>query len=74
MVSKCANPACKTAFRYFRGGKLFLVDSQPMHAADHKSSNARRSEYFWLCEQCASALTVTLANNGYPHVQERSTR
>ena len=26
MIAKCANPDCNVAFRYLRGGKLFLLD------------------------------------------------
>jgi len=26
MITKCANPACSTVFRYLRGGKLFLFE------------------------------------------------
>lgn len=71
MVSKCANPSCETAFRYFRGGKLFLIDRQSASSSDAKGTTGSRREYFWLCEACASALTVTVSRNGYPDVHVR---
>ena len=72
MVKKCANPSCDRAFRYFRGGKLFLVERrQPVETTGAANQSARRGEYFWLCEVCASALTVTLGANGCPDLKLR---
>lgn len=71
MVSKCANPACSASFRYLRSGKLFEFEvsdhssngraATPMAAA-RKSS--RHVEYFWLCGQCASEMTLVKARDG----------
>ena len=70
MVSKCANPACSASFRYLRSGKLFEFEvsdqsnaraATPMAAA-RKSS--RHLEYFWLCAQCASEMTLAVAKDG----------
>ena len=58
MLSKCANPACSNTFRYFREGRLFLIDS---HA---KSSKSHSLEYFWLCSSCCQDLTIQI---GYDH-------
>lgn len=71
MTTKCANPACNTSFRYFRGGRLFLVEPRQQTEDDGNETKSRRSEYFWLCESCAAGLTVTLGRNGYPHLQLR---
>jgi hypothetical protein len=44
MVSKCANPECKTKFTYFGTGEL-LVKNSPITG---------RQELFWLCQRCAT--------------------
>lgn len=44
MVSKCANPECKTKFTYFGTGEL-LVKTSPASG---------RQELFWLCQRCAT--------------------
>jgi hypothetical protein len=50
MLSKCANPACSTTFRYLHEGRLYLID--PTEAlAGHKprcSSKSGPLEYAWL--------------------------
>ena len=64
MVSKCANPACKTEFKYFRDGKLFEFEhvggtcSKPgrsLKAPKHRT-------LYWLCKRCSA--TYTLACSG----------
>ena len=60
MVSKCANPACKKEFKYFRDGKLFEFD----HAGDvsakpgrlHKAPKHRT--LYWLCKRCSASFTL----------------
>ena len=70
MVTKCANPSCATLFRYFRGGKIFLVEPKPVRIPVLFSSPAelhmrgKGSEYFWLCEQCAKSMTIISDQNG----------
>jgi len=60
MLSKCANPECSTRFLYMRGGKLFRWDRlqgvKDSGVAPRKES--RGVEFFWLCDQCASRMTV----------------
>jgi hypothetical protein len=60
MLSKCANPACSQSFRYLRDGKLFEIDTHlgvnSSAAGERKPS--RRVEFFWLCGQCSTELTV----------------
>jgi len=60
MLSKCANPACSTPFRYLRDGKLFEIESKvgPESSAVGERKPVRRVEFFWLCGQCSSELTV----------------
>jgi len=59
MMSKCANPACSQPFRYLRDGKLFEIEttgSDTSTAGERKP--IRRVEFFWLCGQCCTELTL----------------
>ena len=63
MVSKCANPDCSASFRYFRQGKLFRVDTLTGlegHRAMYgePGTSTWRLEFFWLCEACATKMTL----------------
>jgi len=64
MVSKCANPACKSEFKYFRDGKLFEFE----HAGGTCSKPGRGNSapkhrtLYWLCKKCSA--THTLACSG----------
>jgi hypothetical protein len=72
MVSKCANRSCESSFRYFRGGKLFLVEPRASSSGAVESEfrePRRQSEYFWLCEACAPAMTVTADRQGHPIIE-----
>ena len=59
MVSKCANPACSTTFRYLHEGRLF-------HAAvgSGTSENVPALERFWLCAECSRKMTVVSCTGG----------
>ncbi len=57
MLSKCANPACSTTFRYLHEGKLYLIDTKAFAGrkppADLKyAGKASTLEYVWLCSSC----------------------
>jgi hypothetical protein len=62
MLHKCANTSCDSRFRRLSDGKLFQVESERFqirsNATDHGHS-ARSVEHFWLCDQCATHLTLT---------------
>jgi hypothetical protein len=63
MLHKCANPNCTSPFRNLSQGKLFLVDT-PLAAENAKRTRWKvqsrsRVEYYWLCDQCAFALTLS---------------
>jgi len=59
MLSKCANPACSTPFRYLRDGKLFEIDStRQTEAKVEDKKTMRKVEFFWLCGDCSTELTV----------------
>lgn len=66
MVSKCANPVCSASFRYLHEGRLFRmivaenVAGHSNHSADSEMKKASsRIEFFWLCEECATEMTLT---------------
>jgi hypothetical protein len=70
MVAKCANPSCSRPFRYFRGGRLFLIEGtlgNHVQESDFRK-DPQRLEYFWLCEQCAPTMTITFDRSGNPLV------
>ena len=65
MVSKCANPDCSAAFRYFHQGKLFRFDTlsrldrrRSMGNDDSPNRPLRHLEFYWLCENCAPQMTL----------------
>jgi hypothetical protein len=66
MLSKCANPGCSASFHYLHQGKLFrwettngtgnkgpTFDTEP-----GEKKPGRRIEFFWLCTDCASEMTL----------------
>jgi hypothetical protein len=65
MVSKCANPGCSTPFRYLHEGKLFRAEMDAPQEGPSQSEardftgRATRIEFFWLCEGCSRAMTLT---------------
>jgi hypothetical protein len=64
VLHKCANPACLVPFRKLSQGKLFLVESEPLEGtelgrAHWRGRSSHRIEYYWLCDQCAFALTLS---------------
>jgi hypothetical protein len=68
MLSKCANPACSTTFRYLSEGKLYLVDSKEVltrhgaRAGLKCAGNSCSYEYFWLCSSCCRDMTIQIDN------------
>lgn len=64
MLHKCANPDCVRPFRRLAEGKLFLIEiagacPSGRTAARWDGQTLHRVEHFWLCEQCASVLTLS---------------
>lgn len=63
MLSKCANPDCAASFHYLGQGKLYEIRSEP-EAVGPKlvapKKAAGRSERFWLCNDCASIMTLAI--------------
>jgi hypothetical protein len=63
VLHKCANPACMVPFRKLSQGKLFLVETEALSGQQERAARRRgeshRVEYYWLCDQCAFALTLS---------------
>ena len=62
MLSKCANPTCRTLFRYLHEGKLYVIGPEEA-LARHKPRCSTRSgqiEYAWLCSSCCLHLTIQI--------------
>jgi hypothetical protein len=68
MLSKCANPTCTASFLYFHQGKLFRMEmerSEEQSGAENLQLRmVRRTEFFWLCDECALAMTVDYDEKG----------
>ena len=60
MVAKCSSPACSASFRYFKEGRLFRLESDPAFS----SARVAATEYFWLCHDCSSSMTLHLSEDG----------
>jgi hypothetical protein len=66
MLHKCANPACTSLFRRLSLGKLFLLETEngealtpPITSRSRRDRSLRHVERYWLCDGCASLLTLT---------------
>jgi len=73
MLSKCLNPSCSATFHHMSQGRLFRADFEEAarkSALEGKATvvsiRGKRSsiEYFWLCEKCATTMTVSLSDTG----------
>jgi hypothetical protein len=68
MLEKCANPSCNQLFRDFRAGTLFFFEansSETWTDLDLQEHNDI-AESFWLCEQCASGMTIISSRGSNP--------
>ncbi|MGO9124324.1 MAG: hypothetical protein ACLP6G_05485 [Terriglobales bacterium] len=63
MLNKCANPGCTQRFRKLDDGKLFLVEVDVAEASPSargaRGRLSRHLEHYWLCDLCASVLTLS---------------
>ncbi len=61
MLHKCANPECDKQYKYFSEGVLFEFqvdrDNNYLPLTFPPAGRSRR-EIFWLCDDCASRLTL----------------
>jgi hypothetical protein len=60
MPAKCANPSCLASSLHLADGRLFRLETDP----PFRSSNARETECFWLCEPCSAETTLRLTREG----------
>jgi hypothetical protein len=69
MLSKCANPGCSEAFRYFGQGRVFEVHFEDAELCEKAGrvpfalelkKQDKSVEHFWLCAKCSDKLTVAL--------------
>lgn len=79
MVSKCANPHCIAIFRYFHIGRLFRIETssgmerrRSMGQDEALGRPLRRIEFYWLCENCASKMTLVFDERAGVSVRENS--
>ena len=64
MIATCANPACNVPFRYFRSGKIFMLEPTNVDPGSKTDPPKRRIEYFWLCGECAPAMHLMRTTDG----------
>jgi hypothetical protein len=68
MLSKCANPSCTASFLYFHQGKLFRMETETAESAAGPTAASarivRRTEFFWLCDRCASEMKLEYDSKG----------
>lgn len=62
MLSKCANPACATTFRYLHEGRLYVINAREalMQRKRRCSGESGRLEFAWLCSSCDLDLTIQI--------------
>jgi hypothetical protein len=66
MLSKCANPACSTPFRYLSEGKLYLIDSKAASVRHDSQATLKYAgkpctyAYLWLCSSCCRDMTIQI--------------
>jgi hypothetical protein len=70
MTAKCANPACNQPFRYFRSGKIFLIDLSDPYLRSPGERTKREMEYFWLCGECSRSFCVVLDKDGAVTIEQ----
>jgi len=63
MLSRCANVQCSKPFLRLGQGKLFVLETEHALSAEdlvqaQVRSRPRRTEHYWLCEQCAKIWTL----------------
>lgn len=60
MLGKCSNSSCSAPFRYLQNGQLFRLEADPVLG----TSKFNKPEYFWLCDQCSSSMTLRIGGEG----------
>ncbi len=57
MERRCANPLCSQVLQHFTEGKLFIFERSLDYPAE-PGEPGHDAEYFWLCQHCASMMTI----------------
>ena len=64
MITNCANPKCGVPFRYFRDGKLFVIDrnthSADSHSCAFDTSSNTDLQHYWLCGTCCKTMSIVV--------------
>jgi hypothetical protein len=60
MLAQCANSPCSASFLHLRDGRLFRLETEPFF----QPTNAKETEYFWLCGPCSAGMTLHLVEDG----------
>ena len=53
----CANPLCSQVLEDFGRGKLFVFEA-PLDDVGETGEQCHAAKYFWLCQDCASVMTL----------------
>ncbi|MBI2681946.1 MAG: hypothetical protein HYX26_01790 [Acidobacteriales bacterium] len=75
MVHFCANPNCKTPFRYLHEGRLFHLKMETRPTANIVDALMRPAhpshsvEHYWLCNNCCRRFKLVLREDLEPMVQ-----
>jgi len=70
VLDKCSNPSCRALFRYLNDGRLFRIESD----SNASSTYSKKAQYFWLCRNCAVAVTLRLADDATVQMIRRHDR
>jgi hypothetical protein len=69
MLHKCANSTCLNLFRRLHEGKLFQVETEYLPAVRavaswQRNPPVRKVERYWLCDRCATQMTLSFEKGG----------
>jgi len=64
MIATCSNPACNVPFRYFRSGKIFMLEANDVDPKSTTDPPKRRIEFFWLCGEFAPVMDLMRTTDG----------
>jgi|GraSoiStandDraft_24_1057298.scaffolds.fasta_scaffold301164_1 hypothetical protein len=68
MLTKCANPSCNETLDFSHRGALFLFgrEADAMDPGCCAPDDSDSVESFWLCDECASSMTIISDRGGSP--------
>jgi len=75
MLSKCANPHCRSLFRYLHEGRLYVIGPKDALGRHKPTCRSGQMEYAWLCSSCSRYLTIEVDEEfGTRVIRKRETR